>query len=143
MEPQCIPIILITKNQSEVSLQAEAEVLAYISVDEVINRKGQISSPADIVVVDLTAGAKQNLVICSLLLRNAGRSVVICDIEVFPIQIIRDLHKFYLDAKATNKKVKTEVLLTEEAMESLGDISEDIDFFEKNYLAKSTQSEQT
>ena len=71
----------------------------------------------------------------ALFLRNAERTAIVCDVHKIPIDLIRDTYGFTTRAKSDSRVVRTEVLLTEEAMDLLGNISDVVSYFEKQFIA--------
>jgi hypothetical protein len=112
-------------------------IAATVTPKEVILQLGLVQPPAEIVVVDMRAGEKQEVIVCGLLLRNAGRTVIVCDPQEMPVDLIRDLYNFSVSEKAAGRRIRTEMLLTESAMAFLGDVSDLVGEFETKFLGGS------
>jgi hypothetical protein len=117
-----IPIIVIADSYTEVKLPKRFEVLASLTPLDAIVRKGEVSPETEIAVVDLRGVDRAELIQCGILLRNAGRTVVVCDTTRFPVELIIQLHTFSVDVKRKGKAVRTELLFIEEAIEAATEV---------------------
>ena len=97
-------------------------VLASITPLDVISRKGQVDPATEIAVIDIRGIEKRELVECGLLLRNSGRTVVVCDTTRLPVDLIIQVHNCTVEAKKQGKAVRTELLFIEEAIEAVTDL---------------------
>ena len=138
METLHIPILIISSSDAPLpELIGELRVVGKSTLTQVISEHGVVDPCTEIAVVDMRGGEKRDVIICALLLRNAGRTVIVCDPRELPLDLLRDLYNFTVREKAAGRKVKTEVLLTEEAMNFLGDVSDIVAEFEKEFLGSS------
>ena len=117
-----IPIILVSDPEIHVELPRTFNVLAQVTPLDVITRKGEITPQSEIAVIDLRGIDKTEMVQCGTLLRNAGRTVIVCDATRLPTDLIAQLHAFSTNAKRQGKKVRTELLLIEEAIEAATEV---------------------
>jgi hypothetical protein len=131
-----IPILLVSFGEGTLESPDERLLVAEkITPQEVISRRGQMGSDTEIAIVDINNVDRRDVIVAALFIRNAGRTPIVCDLQHIPIDLIEDTHKFILRAKSDGKSVRTETLLTEEAMDRLGDVSDIIAYFEKEFIA--------
>jgi len=114
--------MIVANPGTHVRLPDFFSVLASITPLDVISRKGQVDPTTEIAVIDIRGIEKRELVECGLLLRNSGRTVVVCDTTRLPVDLIIQVHNFTVEAKKQGKAVRTELLFIEEAIEAVTDL---------------------
>jgi hypothetical protein len=117
-----IPIIVIADSYTEVKLPKQFEALTSLTPLDAIARKGEVSPETELAVVDLRGVDRVELVRCGILLRNAGRTVIVCDTTRLPVELMTQLHTFSVDTKRKGKTVRTELLFIEEAIEAATEV---------------------
>ena len=65
---------------------------------------------------------RAELVQCGIFLRNAGRTVIVCDTNRLPTELIVQLHNYSVDVKSKGQAVRTELLFIEEAIEAVTEV---------------------
>jgi hypothetical protein len=108
-----------------------------LTVNEVIERHGALRSKAEVAIVDIASTDRRHAVISALLVRNAGRTAILCALDAIPIDLVRDIHEFSRRIRASKRPLKTEVLFMEEAMRAFGDVSDIVAAFERDFLRPS------
>lgn len=135
MEDSQIPVLLVAGRHALTPALDDALIAAAVMTpQEVISKRGIVETRAEIIIADIRDTHREAVVECALLLRNAGRTVIICDAGKAPVELVKDLHHFTTKNKSEGRSVRTEALLTEEAMQSFGDITDVVAAFEKKYL---------
>jgi len=133
-----IPVILVSGTEDAVNLMPSClGVTNRVSAQEVIERRGALRGRAEVAVVDIGSTDRRCAVISALLLRNAGRTAVLCALDAIPTDLIRDVHEFSRRIRASKRPLKTEVLFMEEAMKAFGDVSDVVAVFERDFLPPS------
>ncbi len=117
-----VPVIVVADSYTAVKLPKRFDVLASITPLDAIARKGEVNPETEIAVVDLRGVDRAELVQCGILLRNAGRTVVVCDTTRLPIELIVQLHNYSVDVKSKGQAVRTELLFIEEAIEAATEV---------------------
>jgi hypothetical protein len=137
MENIQIPILLVAgRNEATIKLKLNDQLVitATVTPQEVIAKRGIVESSAEIVLADIKEVDRSDIIECALLLRNAGRTVIVGEAVVVPLDLVRDLHNFTVKAKSEAEVIRTEVLVMEEAMQAFGDITDVVAAFEKKYF---------
>jgi hypothetical protein len=135
MEDSQIPILLVgDKCALARTLSDPLAVAAIMTPQEVISKRGVVESAAEIAIADIKNIDRSECIESALLLRNAGRTVIVCDAGKILVDLIQDLHYFTTQVKSGGEQVRTEVLLMEEAMQSFGDITDVVTSFEMKYI---------
>jgi hypothetical protein len=136
MKDSQIPILLVgDKCALAHTLSDPLAVVAIMTPQEVISKRGGVESVAEIAISDIKNIDRSECIESALLLRNAGRTVIVCDARKVLVDLIQDLHNFTAQVKFDGEQVRTEVLLMEEAMQSFGDITDLMASFETKYIA--------
>ena len=117
-----IPIIVIADSDTEVIFPHNFEVLARMTPLDAIARNGEVTPNTELALVDDRGVDRVELVQCGILLRNAGRTVIVCDTTRLPVDLLTQLHAFSVDAKRAGKTVQTELLLMEEAIDAATEV---------------------
>lgn len=117
-----IPVIVIADSYTRVKLTKRFDVRASITPLDAIARKGEVSPETEIAVVDLRGVDRAELVQCGIFLRNAGRTVIVCDTNRLPTELIVQLHNYSVDVKSKGQAVRTELLFIEEAIEAVTEV---------------------
>ena len=135
--------VILMQDASESKLRKQLETNPVIEVVDVCapDQWNQIpgpglSVPEVFVVVNADAVANRVAVVTGLLLRNVGHQVFIssqvdCDDL---LELMRDAHEFISNIEDKEAPFRTEVLITDHAIEILGDVSSTIDYFEREFL---------
>jgi hypothetical protein len=130
-----VPILLVcSPGTSRVLRDPGIAVVTETTVPEAIELRGKMQSPVEIAVVDMHSGTRNDVVVAGLFLRNAGRTVVVGDLSALPTELVRQLHEFSVTEKSAGRSIRTELLLTEEAMKLFGDIGDVVGYFEREFL---------
>jgi hypothetical protein len=137
-----IPIFLIKKgNTSNLQEKLNSNSLFFIVNDALETQIAKVNDdrkkyPDIVVVFDMMDFDKESLVINSLLLRNSNYQVFISLAEDYKdlVEVIKDTHSFI--KQNINEQIRTEIIVTSNALDSLGDISSIVRHFEHNYLDK-------
>lgn len=126
-----VPIILIAARAPD---DPGVVVAAETTVRETIKRRGDVAGVAEIAVLDMHSATRRDVIVAGLLLRNAGRTVIVCEMSRLPQHLVRQLHDFSVAEKSAGSRVRTELILTEEAMEFFGDIGDVVAYFEREFI---------
>lgn len=128
------PVLLIS-TYSDIKYQRDAiKVCDVLTPNDVIALKGKVSTDSEVALIDTKGATKQIVIIAALFLRNAGKTVIVGDIDLVPSELLEEIHSFTIKKKSSGISVLTEVLLMEDAMKIYGDISDVVLIFEEEYL---------
>lgn len=127
------PIFLVTRPDVEFGTLGLV-VVERATPEEIISQRGVYSATAGLAIVDMLSASKRDVIVCSLLLRNGGWIVIVTDLNRAPTDLVAELHDFACAATQAGQAVRTEVVLTEEAMDAFGDISAIVNYFEREFL---------
>jgi hypothetical protein len=131
-----IPILLVSISEEPFQSPDERLLVAEKATPQkVISQRGKMGSDTEIAIVGINDADRQDVIVAALFLRNTGRTAIVCDLQHIPIDLVEDTHNFTIRAKYDGKAIRTETLLTEEAMDLLGDISDVVAYFEKEFVA--------
>lgn len=86
-ESVSVPVLLVgSMDALRVLNRPEVTVVKAATLGEAIQKRGEIECPAEIAVLDMESGTRTDVVVAGLLMRNAGRSVVICQLTTLPLE---------------------------------------------------------
>lgn len=129
-----IPVICITQvSVRPVRLHRSLRIVQELDHWQVIEKRGEISPEAQVAIVDIREVNRQDAVVASIFLRNAGFTSIIGDVTCIQPDLVRDIHGYAVDKKSKGNEIRTETLVMEDALKLYGDISDVVEYFESVY----------
>ena len=97
-----------------------------------------------LVVINADGVPRETAVITGLLLRNLGYQVFVATVADWAdlLEIMTDVFDHTTDAADKEAPLRTEVIVTEHAMEILGDIKPIVEHFEMEFMSERPSSEE-
>lgn len=124
-----IPVLLVSALPYREDGRGVFDIRTKLTPQNVIALKGKVETEAEIALIDTMDTIRHEVIIAALLLRNAGRTVVVGDLELIPYDLIKSLNSFIIEKKSSSSLIRSEVILMEDAMKLYGDISDIGRFF--------------
>lgn len=119
--------------------QIELWVVGITPPDEVIKRQGYLKGEANLWIVDVLSCPHRQAIFAALFLRNQGYNVLLCRLDDIPKQLPADLieqiQRAMVSAFVSGDTIRTEIVVSEWAMEFLGDITSEVSYFEREFLS--------
>jgi len=138
-----IPIVLISAStlsslQQEIEKHQDFRLITVIKpqeTSEIPKLKGTYKD--FLIVTDVEGIDTQTAVVQNILLRNVGYQVFLsCNKDYTDLcQVTTDIYKFMVEQKGKGS-IRTEIIITEHALEILGDVKSIVEEFERKFLNK-------
>ena len=130
-----VPVVVVSSDTAQATpASTKLAIVTRTTVRNVIERRGQLNEPVEIVILDMHAANRTDVIIAGLLLRNAGRTVIVTGLTKLPIELVHHLHEFSVQEKSAGRSVRTELLFMEDAMKVFGEIGDVVTYFEREFL---------
>jgi hypothetical protein len=119
-----IPVLLIADLSVDVKLPRTLNVVARLTPLETMSRGSFSDIAADIAIIEMEKVDRPEILRCGIILRDWGRTGIVCDSSKLPMKMVRDLHKFITEKKKKGEAIKAELFFVEGAIEDITQLKE-------------------
>ena len=137
-----IPTILIQDDngsglKAKISLCDTLELVSVLNHTDHLPQKQQ-KVPDRYFVIDVNSLGIENSIATGLSLRNAGQQVILSSHDDFEdlLELLTDIHLYTSSLSDVDAPFRTEVLITKNALEFLGNVTQAVEKFEREHTIR-------
>ena len=129
-----IPVTVVADAPFNRHARCDVCVTAVIPSVQVLTTEYDSETLERLVIVHICGMSKYNTIAAALLIRNSDHSPIVGIFEQIPPELLSDIYNRIVQSDSVILPLETEALVSQEALDVLGNIDDEIDRFEREFL---------